>query len=367
MTGYVEPRHEATPSAGATGVSARTGLDPDPALIARIRREIRLDDRSALTRYGDEAQRGVAEFADTVLRTTLNRDAGAVGDLLTGLIGTVNRLEPGTLAKRGLLDRLWGGARGRLLRFKERFSSLSAQVERVALELERCGDGLRRDIAMLDGLFARNLAQMRDLEAYIVAGEAVVAEARGRQLPEMEADARAAAKGADGQFLTQQAADLAQAVERLERKVHDLKLSRTIAMQAMPQIRLVQNGDAALVEKLQSSIQTTIPAWKNGMTIALAIHRQDEALRLQRAVSDTTNTLLRENAERLKAGRVGIERDAQRGIVDVETLTAVNRQFVETIDAVLAVQRDGRAKRLAAEAELQRIEAELKRKLLEPA
>lgn len=344
------------------------GLAPDPALVERIRDEIRLDDRAFLTRYGDGAQRGVAEFADTVLHATLNKDSGAVGDLLTDLIGTVKRLDPASLEKTGLLDRLWGGAKARLLRFKEQFSSLGAQVERIALELERRSDDLQRDIAMLDGLFARNLAQMRELEAYIVAGEQAVAEARTVRLPALEAQARGAdGQSSEGALLAQQAADLAQSVERLERKVHDLKLSRTIALQAMPQIRLVQNGDAALVEKLQASLVTTIPTWKNGMTIALALHRQDEALRLQRAVSDTTNALLRANAERLKVGRAEIEREVQRGVVDVETLSAVNRDFIETIDAVLAIQREGRDQRRAAEAELQRIEAELKRKLLEPA
>lgn len=343
---------------------ADAALAPDPALVQRIRQEIRLDDRSALTTYGEEAQRGVAAFADTILRDTLNKDSGAVGDLLSDMIVKVNSLDPGTLGKAGLVERLWGGAKARFLRFRERFTSLAAQVDRIALELERRSDALRRDIAMLDGLFARNLTQMRDLEAYIVAGSEIVAEARRERLPALDGRAKAAGDGVEGQLVAQQAADLAQSVERLERKVHDLKLSRMIAMQTMPQIRLVQNGDAALVEKLQSAIATTIPTWKNGMTIALAIHRQDEALKLQREVSDTTNALLRANAERLRQGTAGIEREVQRGIVDVETLAHINRQFVETIDAVLAIQREGRARRQAAESELVRIEGELKRTLL---
>ena len=350
------------PQAGAPA------LAPDPALVQRIRQEIRLDDRSGLTSYGEEAQRGVAAFADAILRDTMNRESGAVGDLLSDMIVKVNGLDPASLGKAGFLEKLWGGAKARVLRFKEQFSSLAAQVDRIALELERRSDALKRDIAMLDGLYERNRAQMRELEAYIVAGTAIVEEARREHLPALEAKARAADEGVEGQLLTQQASDLAQSVERLERKVHDLKLSRTIAMQTMPQIRLIQNGDAALVEKLQSSIATTIPVWKNGMTIALAIHRQEEALKLQREVSDTTNAMLKANAERLRAGTAGIEREVQRGIVDIETLTHVNRQFVETIDAVLTIQREGRAKRQAAETELARIEGELKRKLLrEPA
>lgn len=337
---------------------------PDPALVQRIRQEIRLEDRSALTSYGEEAQRGVAAFADSILRDTMNKDSGAVGELLSDLIVKVNGLDPASLGKSGLMEKLWGGAKARVLRFKDQFSSLASQVDRIAVELERRSDGLKRDIAMLDGLYDRNLAQMRDLEAYIVAGTEILEEARRDQLPALESKARAAGEGVESQMLTQQASDLAQSLERLERKVHDLKLSRTIAMQTMPQIRLVQNGDAALVEKLQSSISTTIPVWKNGMTIALAIHRQDEALKLQREVSDTTNAMLRANAEKLRAGTAGIEREVQRGVVDIETLSHVNRQFVETIDEVLAIQRDGRAKRQQAETELARIEGELKRKLL---
>ncbi len=340
------------------------GLSPDPALVQRIREKIRLDDRAGLLAYGEDVQRGVAAFADTVLRDTMNKDAGAVGDLLGDLIHKVNRLDPSTLRKAGFLDRLWGGAKAKLLRFKEEFTSLAGQVDRIALDLERQGDALKRDIAMLDGLFARNLAQLRDLEAYILAGTEVAAEARSRQLPDLMERARRAGEGAEAQVLAQQVADLGQAVERLERKVHDLTLSRMIALQALPQIRLVQNGNAALVEKLQSSVGATIPTWKNGMTIALALHRQDEALRLQREVADTTNALLRRNAEQLRTGMTGIERETQRGIVDIETLTAVNREFVQTITDILTIQRDGRAKRQAAEAELQRIEAELKRTLI---
>ena len=351
-----------------SAVPAMASSGPDQALVQRIRQEIRLDDRSGLASYGDEAQRGVAAFADAILRDTMNKDSGAVGELLSDMIVKVNGLDPASLNKSGFLDRLWGGAKARILRFKEQFASLAAQVDRIAHELERRSDALKRDIAMLDGLYQRNLAQMRDLEAYVVAGSSVVEEARRDQLPALEARARAAGEGVEGQLLTQQAADLAQAVERLERKVHDLKLSRTIAMQTMPQIRLIQNGDAALVEKLQASISTTIPVWKNGMTIALAIHRQEEALKLQREVSDTTNALLKANAEKLRMGRAGIERELQRGVVDIETLTHVNRQFVATIDEVLTIQREGRAKRQAAETELARIESELKHKLLrEPA
>jgi uncharacterized protein YaaN involved in tellurite resistance len=355
----------AFPVSATSSTSAATdiALEPDPELVDRIRDQIRLDDRAALVRFGDEAQRDVAAFADAVLRDTLNKDSGKVGELLSDMLVKVNGLDPASLRDTSFLERLWGGAKARLLRFKERFSSLAGQVDRIALELERQHDALLRDIAMLDGLHARNLGHLRELEAFIVAGTAVLDEARRTQVPAFEREAAGAGEGVAGQMAAQRLHDLNQALDRLARKLHDLRLSRVIAMQTMPQIRLVQNGDAVLAEKLQSSLSATIPTWKNQMTIALALHRQDEALRLQREVTDTTNELLRRNAEQLRTGTAGIARETQRGIVDVETLAHVNRQFVDTLTEVIAIQREGRAKRRAAEVELQRIEGELRRTL----
>jgi uncharacterized protein YaaN involved in tellurite resistance len=182
-------------------------------------------------------------------------------------------------------------------------------------------------------------------------------------VPDLEKRLAADGASAAGQMAAQEINDVRQSIDRLERKVHDLKLSRVIAMQTMPQIRLIQNGDAVLAEKLQSSIATTIPIWKNQMTIALALNRQEEALRLQRSVAETTNEMLKRNAEQLRTGTAGIERESQRGIVDVETLAVVNRQFVDTVQEVLRIQQEGRARRQAAETEMQRIETELKRTL----
>src|SRR5215472_3137366 len=331
--------------------SADVALSPDPALVSRIRGEIRLSDRAQLVSFGDDAQRDVAAYADQILRNTLNRDSGTAGNLLTELLTAVNKLDPASLRNASFLERMFGGLKAKLLRFKEQFSTLASQVDRVSLELERHQDTLRRDIAMLDGLYDRNLGHLRQLEAYIVAGTQVVAETQLTGVPVLEKRAAAAGDGVAGQMAG------------LERKVHDLKLSRVIAMQTMPQIRLIQNGDAALAEKLQSSITATIPTWKNQMTIALALNRQEEALALQRKVSETTNEMLKRNAEQLRSGMTGIEREAQRGIVDVETLAQVNRQFIDTVNEVLQIQRDGRQRRQAAETALQRIEAELKRTL----
>jgi uncharacterized protein YaaN involved in tellurite resistance len=350
---------EATKTDGNRDVA----LAPDPSLVNRIRREIDLTDRARLVSFGDQAQRDVASYADQILRNTLNRDAGAAGNLLTDLLVAVNKLDPERLRGVSLIERLFGSTKAKLFKFREQFSSLAGQVDRVALELERQLDSLRRDIAMLDQLYERNLGHLRQLEAYIVAGSEVVDEARRTGVPELERRAASAGDGVAGQMAAQQLNDLDQSLDRLERKVHDLKLSRVIAMQTMPQIRLIQNGDGALIEKLQSSIATTIPTWKNQMTIALALNRQEEALALQRKVANTTNELLKKNAEQLRTGMAGIERETQRGIVDVETLAHVNRQFIDTVNEVLQIQREGRERRHAAEAEIQRIEAELRKAL----
>jgi uncharacterized protein YaaN involved in tellurite resistance len=348
---------------GSPGQEA--AIRPDPALVARIKGEIQLTNATAIATFGGDAQRDVASFADTILRSTANRDSGPIGDLVTAMIESVNKLDPDSLRRASLIGRLFGGVKRKVLQFREAFQSLASQVDRISLELERNQDALKRDTAMLDGLFEKSLAQLRYLEAYIAAGGERLDEERKTTLSSLERDAQGKGDGVAGQIPALALNDFRQALDRLERKLHDLKLSRVMALQTLPQIRLIQNGNVALVEKLQSSLTQTIPAWKQQMTVALALHTQSEALRLQRQVSETTNEMLRKNAEQLRIGTAGIEREVQRGIVDVETLAQVQRDFTATLNEVLAIQRDGRSKRLAAEKEMLRIEAELKSTLIE--
>jgi uncharacterized protein YaaN involved in tellurite resistance len=355
-----------------TAVPAVTGgpgqdvaIRPDPALVARIKGEIQLTNASAIATFGGDAQRDVASFADTILRSTANRDSGPIGDLVTAMIESVHKLDPDSLRNASFIERLFGGIKRKVLQFREAFQSLASQVDRISLELERNQDALKRDVAMLDGLFEKSLEQLRYLEAYIAAGGERLEEEKKTTLTRLERDAQGHGDGVAGQVPALALNDFRQALDRLERKLHDLKLSRVMALQTLPQIRLIQNGNVALVEKLQSSLTQTIPAWKQQMTVALALHTQSEALRLQRKVSETTNEMLRKNAEQLRIGTAGIEREVQRGIVDVETLAQVQREFTATLNEVLAIQRDGRSKRLAAEREMLRIEAELKSTLIE--
>lgn len=347
---------------GGTG-GRDAGLPPDArpssALVAEIRAGIDLDDRAAVSEFGEHAQRAVAEFADSVLRETMNKDAGPIGELLGDMLAKVQGLAPDRLKEQGLVEKLLGGTRRKVVRFKEQFGTVAAQVDRIAIALDRERDGLRRDVAMLDQFYLRNLEHLRQLEAHIEAGERHAAEYEAAELPRLEQAARRA-EGGESHLAAQRLSDARQAVERFQRRLHDLKLSRAVAQQSLPQIRLIQGGNEALIDKLQSSISTTIPTWKNQMTIALALHRQENALNLDREVADATNAMLRKNAEMLKTGSLELERQAQRGVVDVETLQETNRKLVETISGVLEIQRGGNERRRQAEQQLQRIEADLK-------
>jgi uncharacterized protein YaaN involved in tellurite resistance len=359
------PTTTSTAIVSAANTAADVSIQPDRALVERIKGEIELSDSSRIVTFGGEAQREVASFADSILRDTANRDSGPIGELITSMILNVNKLDPDSLRNASFFERLFGGIKGKVIKFREQFQSLASQVDRISLELERNQDVLKRDVAMLDGLFAKSLDQLKFLEAYVVAGGERLDQEKRTRLAELEQKAAASGDGSAGQIAAQELNDFRQALDRLERRLHDLKLSRVMAMQTLPQIRLIQNGNVALVEKLQSSLTQTIPAWKQQMTVALALHNQSEALQLQRKVSETTNEILRKNAEQLKIGTTGIEREVQRGIVDIETLAQVQRDFAATLNEVLSIQQEGRNKRLAAEQEMLRIEKELKATLVQ--
>lgn len=335
-------------------------IAPDPAAVARIRQGIDLRSRAGIVSFGAEAQRGVSEFAGSYLRQAANKDSGPAGELLNDLLIKAKGLDPTELSKLTLVDRLRGGLKAKVVRYKERYSAIEPQIDHIKGELVKRAERLQRDIAMLDGLFERNLDQLRDLEAYIVAGEEALRHAREVELPEVQAEVAKAGQGVEGQLLAQQAADLAQAIERFDQRIHDLKLVRLNGMQKMPQIRLIQNGDAVFVDKLTSTATTTISLWKDGMVIALALNNQAEAVAFEGAFNEATNLMIKRNADMMKTGAVNIEKAAQRGILDLETLAHVNRTFIETLEDVMEAQRVGREARRAAEGDLRGLEQELR-------
>lgn len=335
----------------------------DPAREERIRRlmeQIDLDDAYTAISYGSGAQKRMAEFSQAALENVRTKDLGQVGDLLTGVVKELKDFEPEE--KKGFFS-LFKKNTGRLAAMKARYDQVETTVSGICKNLEAHQVRLMKDVALLDKMYEENLAYYRDLTETVEAGRRRLAMERQEHLPYL-AD-RAAASGLPED--AQAAKDLEEKCIRFEKKLHDLELTRTISMQTAPQIRLVQNNNTLMIEKIQSTIVNTIPLWKSQMVLALGIEHSAQAARAQKEVSDLTNTLLKQNAQKLKTASVETAKESERGIVDLETLRQTNEALIATFDEVMQIQREGRQKRLEAQAELTRIEEELKQKLLEAA
>lgn len=340
-------------------------LTPEDAIkVTEVKNQIQLKDPTDILAYGSGAQAKVSEFADKVLSEIKTKDSGHAGQLLNGLLFKLKDLDldsvsdsGGGLSKLPLIGKLFDKSRN----FLARFEDLHSQIDKIVDELHEARTGLTKDITLLQALYEKNLEYFRELQIYIAAGEAKLQEFRTTVLPELHAKAQS-----QGDTLsTQQYQDMAQMVDRFEKKIHDLKLSRILSLQTGPQIRLVQNGNQLLVEKIQSSILNTIPLWKSQIVIALGLLRQRKALEAQKEVSKTTNDLIQKNSEMLKTGTLEIAQESEKGIIEIETLKKVNLDLITTIEGTLKIQEEGRQKRKLAEAELVKIEADIKQKLLE--
>ena len=284
--------------------------------------------------YGADAQKKVSEFSDTILATVKNTDSGEVGDI---------------------------SAKKQMAAIQARYDVVSANVETIASNLEQHQVQLLKDVAMFNQLYDKNLEYFRELTMYIAAGEMRLEEIRNTDLAELRKKAEATGDTMDAQ----NAKDLADQCDRFEKKLHDLKLTRQVALQMAPQIRMLQNNNALLVERIQSTLVNTLPLWKNQMVLAIGLQHSQQAMKAQKAVTDATNELLRKNAETLKQGTLATAREAERGIIDMETLTKTNQDLIDTITEVQRIQAEGRAKRQEAEKRLAAMESELKRKMLE--
>lgn len=336
-------------------------LEPEKQEKAKsIAESIDISDSQAVVQYGVGAQSKISGFADTILTEIRNKDAGYVGDVLGGLITTINEVDVGSLSsEKGFLDKMFGGLKRRIEKFMQRYDNLSSQIDKVVGELEQARMNLLKDITMLDNLHEKNMEYLADLDVYIAAGKLKLDEFRTTVIPEMQKKAQESDDPMDAQRLQ----DINQLVNRFEKKLYDMQLSRMVAIQTSPQIRLIQNNNQTLVEKIQSSVLNTIPLWKNQIIIAISLFRQQKALEVQREVSNTTNDLLKKNAEMLKDGSIGVAKESERGIVEIETLQKVNNDLIATIDETLQIQKEGREKRAQAEVELQKMEGELKERL----
>ena len=335
----------------------------EKAKVETIKKSVGINDTQALLQFGVGAQTKIADFSDTILSEIRNKDAGYVGDALGGLLTTIKDINVGSLSARSplasipIIGNLVDAAR----KFVQRYEKLSVQIEKITNELDKSRNQLMRDITLLDSLFEKNYDYLKELDLYIIAGEQLLAELDKTVIPGFKTKAEKSQDPLDAQKLQ----DMQQFLSRFEKKLHDLKLSRMVSIQTAPQIRLIQNNNQLLVEKIQTSILNTIPLWKNQVIIAITLFRQKKSLSLQKEVSDTTNELLKKNSEMLKGSSIEIARESERGIVDIETLQKVNTDLISTIEETLRIQQDGRQKRAQAEEQLKKMESELKQKLLE--
>jgi uncharacterized protein YaaN involved in tellurite resistance len=337
---------------------------PDAAIVAKIKSELSLDDRAGISTYGDRAQRDVTSFADRILSQTQNRELGDTGKLLTDIIGKAQGLDPASLAKKSFFSRFFGNARAEVTKFKSQFENVSSQIDAIAIELDKRKDALKRDIAMLDGLHDQTADSISKLASYIEAGKVFAEDMKATLLPELKAKADAAVAAGDGMIEAQEYRDAEQALDRLEKRVFYLQQARQIGIQQLPQIRIVQSSDETLIESLQASTRLTIPLWKQKMVLLLGLARQEEALGMQKAVTDATNQMLRQTSEMMKGQAIAIEEQSQKGIVDIETLEKTNLDLIETMRGVLTAQEQGRIKRVQVEQRMDELTGELKRALI---
>jgi uncharacterized protein YaaN involved in tellurite resistance len=354
----------ATPDAPSGDQPAAGPLTPvDLQRVAEIKAAVDVRDAQAVIAYGLPAQSRIANFADSLLGDVRNKDAGSGGEALTDLLKKVRELDVDALsagtgkAKIPILGRF----ANTFERFSARYQKVATSIEKLIDALERSRMALLKDMTVLDKMYELNLDYLKQLDVYIAAGEKAITELHTVKIPALEAEATASGDVMAAQKL----ADLQQAATRFERRIHDLKLTRMIAIQTAPQIRLIQSNDQNLVEKIQSSILTTIPLWKNQIVIAISLYRQQKAVELQKQVTDTTNELLAKNAELLRDGSAKVGREVERGIVDVETLQKVNADLVATLEDTIRIQEEGRVKRVEAEGEIGRLQVELRQKLIE--
>jgi len=334
----------------------------DPQVLARLRAEISLEDRARISTFGDRASRNVTAYSERILAQTKTKELGETGELLNEIVLKARKLDAAALEKAGFFGRLFGGMKAQVAKFRARFEDVAGQIDAIAIELDKRREGLRRDIAMLDSLHEETKASIADLEGYIAAGKAFAADFRVNELAQMKAraDVTAGAGGGAGLLEAQEYRDAEQALDRLEKRVFYLEQARQIGIQQLPQIRIVQASDETLMEQLQASTRLTIPLWKQKMVLLLGLTRQQEALELQKNVTDATNEMLRQTSRMMKDQAVQIEQASQRGVVDLETLEQTNADLIETITGVQQVQAEGRARRAEIEARMQQLTGELR-------
>lgn len=317
-------------------------------------------DSTQILQYGAAAQNKISSFSDSILEDVKTKGAGETGELLADLVGQIKSFDSSIGPKKGLA-KLFYSVKREFDTILAKYSKIEKNVDTIEKGLDKSKIQLLKDISVFDEMYKKNLEFFKEISLYIIAGERKLEELRNEVLPELKKKAEETKEQVD----IQKVQDMEAQINRFEKKIYDLKTTRIISIQMAPQIRMLQNNDAELVEKIQSSITNTIPLWKNQMVLALGITNAKRTLEQQKAVSNLTNDMLVKNSETLKQGSIDIAKESERAIVDVETLKKTNKDLIETLDTVLKIHEDGRIKRAQAEEELQNIEKELKEKILE--
>ena len=331
----------------------------DRAKVDQIKNQIDLRNSQLSSVYGTNAQKGIAQFSEQILSEVRSKDAGEVGELMTDLLVKVNDVDIQNFGEKSLFDKFFGGPKKQVERYLAKYQNMETQIDKISAKLESARMELLKDIGIFDKLYEENIDYFKELERYIIAGEEAVEEMRKETLPALYKDA----ESSDEPMAMQVVRDFEENVNRFEKRIFDLKTSKTVALQTAPQIKLIQNNDQLLVDKITDSVNNTIPLWKSQVVIALGLNRQQEIVNMQKQVSDTTNELLRRNSENLRNSTVEIQKEAQRSTIDVDTIKEVNQNLIATINESVQIQRDAANQRKIAEKELIGIQNELRDEL----
>ena len=361
----LEPDLNDAPELAVAEETAMQQTQPEAALTPEEQKivddfaaKIDVENTTQILQYGAGTQKKMADFSDTALANVRTQDLGEVGDLITSVVGELKGFDEEE--EKGLFG-FFRKQANKLETMKNRYAKAEANVEKISDALQQHQVRLMKDSAVLDKMYEQNLAYFKELTMYILAGKQKLEQVRSTKLRQLEETAQRTGLAEDAQA----ARDLSEKCLRFEKKIHDLELTRAISIQTAPQIRMIQNNDTVMVEKIQTTLVNTIPLWKNQMVLALGIAHSTEAAQAQRQVTDITNALLKQNAEKLHMASVETAKEAERGIVDIETLKKTNAELIQTLDDVMKIQAEGRAKRQAAEIEMAKMENDLKTKLLQ--
>lgn len=332
--------------------------DEEKQIVAKFAEQIDLTNSQMILQYGAGTQKKMADFSETALENVKTKDMGEIGDLLSGVVHELKDFDEEE--EKGFLGFFKKGA-NKITAMKTKYAKAETNINQICKVLENHQVQMLKDVAILDKMYELNLTYFKELTMYIMAGKKKLEEVRSTTLASLLQKAQQSGLAEDAQA----ARDLESMCTRFEKKIHDLELTRQISLQTAPQIRLVQSNDTMMVEKIQSTVVNTIPLWKSQMVLALGVEHSAQAAEAQREVTDMTNTLLKKNAEKLKMATLDTARESERGIVDMETLKATNESLISTLDEVMHIQQEGREKRRAAEAEMLKLENDLKQKLLQ--